>query len=148
MGTAIFAHWFRALTAALSLVLVVGSLHAASLAPKDEKSVRSVVEGQLAAFAADDAAKAFSYAAPNVRKSMVSAKNFMAMVRENYAVVYRPAAVAFFKPEAIADGVVQAVQLTDDDDVQWMAFYTLQRQKNKLWRITGCVVRSATGRMA
>lgn len=37
------------------------------------------------------AEKAFSYAAPNIRQSFASASHFLAMVRGNYAVVYRPA---------------------------------------------------------
>lgn len=148
MEMAIFRPLLKAFKAAVWLLVFTVSAHAATLAPKDEKSVRDVVQGQLAAFAADDAVKAFSYAAPNIRQSSVSAKQFMAMVRENYAVVYRPVSVSFFKPEKMGAGALQAVQLTDENDVQWMAFYTLQRQKNRLWRITGCVVKSATGRMA
>lgn len=148
MGMATLRSLLRAFKTAVLLLVLTVSAHAATLTPKDEKSVREVVQGQLAAFAADNAVKAFSYAAPNIRQSMVSAKQFMAMVRENYAVVYRPVSVSFFKPERMDAGVVQAVQLTDENDVLWMAFYTLQRQKNRLWRITGCVVKSATGRMA
>jgi Domain of unknown function (DUF4864) len=125
---------------------------AAPLTATDEKDVRGVVQAQLAAFAVDDAEKAFSFAAPNIRKSFASASHFMAMVRGNYAVVYRPASVAFLKLESLgADNksaeVVQRVQMTDANDVPWLAVYSLQRQKNKLWRITGCIVTSNTGRM-
>jgi Domain of unknown function (DUF4864) len=125
---------------------------AASFTPADEKDVREVVQAQLAAFAADDAEKAFSYAAPNIRQSFASASHFMAMVRGSYAVVYRPASVAFLKLESLSAGsknteVVQRVQMTDANDTPWLAVYSLQRQKDKHWRITGCIVTSNTARM-
>lgn len=138
--------------AALLLLVFSAAAWAATFTPADEKDVREVVQAQLAAFAADDAEKAFSYAAPNIRQSFASAGHFMAMVRGNYAVVYRPASVAFLKLESLsADNknteVVQRVQMTDANDVPWLAVYSLQRQKDKHWRITGCIVTSNTARM-
>ena len=122
--------------------------HAASLTPADEKSIRAVVEGQLAALAKDDAAKAFSYAAPNVRKAVGTAKRFLSMVQNDYPVVYRPASVAFLKPEGDGDEIVQRVQMQDASGNAWLAVYSLQRQKGNLWRITGCAVIENKGRMA
>jgi hypothetical protein len=139
--------WRRLATTLAALLLSVSAL-AAPLAAQDAKNVRSVIQAQLDAFAADDAAKAFSYAAPNVRKSIASAEHFMAMVRGHYAVVYRPASVAFMKPERDGDLVVQPVQMSDAEGVAWLTIYTLQQQKNKQWRITGCFVQGSNGRMA
>jgi Domain of unknown function (DUF4864) len=142
--------------AAISLGLTLWALAATTIAatftPADEKDVREVVQAQLAAFAADDAEKAFSYAAPNIRQAFASASHFMAMVRGSYAVVYRPASVAFLKLESLsADAknteVVQRVQMTDANDAPWLAVYSLQRQKNKQWRITGCMITSNSARM-
>jgi Domain of unknown function (DUF4864) len=118
----------------------------------EEKNVREVIQGQLAAFAADDAEKAFSYAAPNIRSAFASATRFMAMVRGQYAVVYRPASVAFLKLEGLtapneSAEVVQRVQMTDANGAPWLAVYSLQRQKNKQWQITGCIVTSNNPRM-
>nr|WP_315431101.1 DUF4864 domain-containing protein [uncultured Albidiferax sp.] len=133
--------------AVMALALLAISALAAPVSATDEKNVRGVVQAQLAAFAADDADKAFSYAAPNIRKSVASAAHFMAMVRGNYAVVYRPASVAFMKPERDGHEIVQPVQMSDAEGATWVAIYTLERQKNKLWRITGCFVQSTNGRM-
>ena len=36
----------------------------------------------------------------------------------------------------------------DDDGNAWLALYSLQRQKDKTWRITGCQVVPNKGRMA
>ena len=114
--------------------------HAEGLSAKDEKQILSVVRSQLDAFAQGDAAKAFSYAAPNIRRLMGSAEQFMEMVRNQYEVVYRPASATFLRPSGEAGEAVLKVQLTDEDGDPWTAIYTLQRQKNKSWRITGCAV--------
>lgn len=136
-----------AAAAALALLLVAAPAQAAPFTAADEKSVRSVIESQLAAFAKDDAAKAFSFAAPNVREAVGSATGFMAMVRKDYPVVYRPASVAFLKPDGKDDQAVQRVQMADSSGASWLAVYSLERQRNKAWRITGCVVVENRGRM-
>jgi Domain of unknown function (DUF4864) len=144
--------WLAKVSAWLVLLLPLAPAWAAALNAVDEKAVRTVVQAQLAAFAADDANKAFSYAAPNIQQMFGSPGNFLAMVREQYAVVYRPASVVFLKPETLsADGkskeVVQQVQMTDANAASWVATYTLAQQKNKVWRITGCIVTANTARM-
>lgn len=123
-------------------------VQAEALSAKDQKAVQAVVQSQLAAFAKDDADKAFSYAAPELRKTIGSSSAFMAMVKKSYPVVYRPASVAFLKPEGADDDVVQRVQMLDASGASWLAVYSLQRQKDKTWRISGCVVVENKGRMA
>lgn len=137
--------WLAGLLAAW---LLLGPAHAASLSATDEKNVRAVVQGQLTALARDDARKAFSYAAPNVREAVGSAAGFLDLVRRSYPVVYRPASVAFLKPESQDGLVIQRVQMLDHQGKDWLAIYSLQRQKDKAWRITGCQVVSNKGRMA
>ena len=142
------ARWLATAAWALALLAPVAPAHARPFTAADEKSVRAVVEGQLGAFARDDASKAFSYAAPNVREAVGTAANFMAMVRNSYPLVYRPASVGFLKPEGKNDQAIQRVQMTDASGNSWLAIYSLERQKNRLWRITGCVVVENKGRMA
>ena len=139
---------FKALLLLSTLTMFSVPASAASFTPADEKAVRTVVEGQLAAFAKDDANKAFAYAAPNVREATGNAASFLDMVKRGYPVVYRHTAVAFLKAEGKDDEVVQRVQLTDADGASWLAIYTLERQKGKPWRITGCQVVENKGRMA
>lgn len=122
---------------------------AAPLPDLQAREVRATVQGQLDAFAANDARKAFSFAAPSVRERMGTAERFMAMVRSGYPAVYRPASVTFLVPEALPDGtVVQRVQMTDARGTPWLATYTLQLQKDKSWRISGCDVQAHKGRVA
>jgi len=135
---------FAMALAALQLLLVA---NAAPFTAADEKTVRSVVEAQLAAFAKDDAVKAFSYAAPNIREAIGTADAFLTMVRRDYPVVYRPASVAFLKAEGKNEEVVQRVQMLDASGNSYLAIYSLQRQKGNVWRITGCVVVENKGRM-
>lgn len=137
--------WLAGLLAAWMLL---GPAHAAGLSAADEKNVRAVVQGQLTALARDDARKAFSYAAPNVREAVGTAEGFLALVRRSYPMVYRPASVAFLKPESKDGLVIQRVQMLDDQGNAWLAIYSLQRQKDKTWRITGCQVVPNKGRMA
>lgn len=118
-----------------------------ALTADDEKNIRAVVQGQLDALAKDDAAKAFSFAAPNVRESLGSAPRFLEMVQRGYPVVYRPASVAYLKAEGKSDEAIQRVQMTDQSGEPWLATYSLQRQKNRSWRITGCSVIENRGRM-
>lgn len=148
-----FAPWARRLVklclplAVLALQGLWVNAQADTLTPADEKIIRAVVNGQLAALAKDDAKKAFSYAAPSVREAVGSAADFLTMVRRDYPVVYRPASVAFLKPERKDDEVVQRVQMTDASGNAWLAIYSLHQQKNKSWRITGCAVVENKGRM-
>ena len=137
-----------ALLAAVTAWMLLASAQASPFTPADEKSVRAAVEGQLAALARDDASKAFSFAAPNVRDAVGTAPRFLAMVRKNYPMIYRPESAAFLKPEGRDDHVIQRVQMLDAEDNTWLAIYSLQRQKDKAWRITGCKIVPSKWRMA
>lgn len=102
----------------------------------------------MAALAIDDAVKAFSFAAPNVRKIVGTAPQFMRLVRSSFPAIYRPTSAAFLKPEDHHGQVMQRVQVVDASGDAWLATYSMQRQKDKSWRITGCSVVANNGRMA
>lgn len=118
----------------------MNAVAAEGVSAADTRSVRAAVQGQLDAFAADDAARAFSFAAPGIREMFGSAERFMAMVRTSYPVVYRPASVAFLVPESVGGEVIQGVHFTDEQGGLWLAIYRLQRQGDHVWRISGCQV--------
>ncbi len=131
--------WTRlALCLLWSMGLVQGA-RAAALDEGDARAVRAVVEAQLAAFAANDAERAFSYATPAIRDRFGDAETFMAMVRAGYPMVLRPAAVAFFVPTRVDDRVLQKVRLRDNAGRRWLASYQFERLDGA-WRINGCVV--------
>jgi hypothetical protein len=127
--------------------LAMARAQAEPVAAADAKAVRAVVEAQLAAFAADDAKRAFSYAAPSIRQMFQTPDRFMEMVRTGYPVVYRAASVIFLGPQWIEGQLIQGVQLTDADGSLWLATYRLERQPDSSWRISGCDVQPSSGRM-
>ena len=113
---------------------------AGPLTATEADAVRQVVIAQLRAFAEDDADSAFETATPGVREAIGNPGRFLAMVRGAYPMVYRPAAVAFLKPEEDAGLVLQMVRITDGDDKSWIALFALERQPDATWRISGCIV--------
>jgi len=118
---------------------------AAEVSAVDARAARAVIEAQLAAFAADDAERAFSFAAPAIRDSFGSADRFMAMVRKGYPVVYRPTSVRFLDPVLEGEALLQRVRMTDDTGAAWMVVYELQRQADRSWRIAACVAARSEG---
>ncbi|CAN5916594.1 DUF4864 domain-containing protein [soil metagenome] len=140
--------WLSAIAFLLTMASAGTEAQATSLSSAEAKEVRAVVEAQLAAFEADDAKQAFSYAAPKIREMFGDADAFLSMVRSGYPVVYRHASVAFMVPELEGGEVTQAVRLVDAEGGAWIAVYRLEQQKDKSWRISGCQVVASEGREA
>ena len=137
-----------ALVFATAFVLAVPvSAMAEPVMAADAKGARGVIEGQLAALAVDDAQRAFSYATPGIRAMFGDPELFLAMVRTGYPVVYRHASVSFLVPAWVDGTLLQGVHLTDAGGSIWLAIYQLERQPDKSWRIAGCTVQQATGKM-
>jgi hypothetical protein len=133
--------------AAFMVLVLTPPLHAADDVPAaDARAVRALIEAQLAAFASDDANKAFSLAAPAIQAMFVNPDRFLAMVRQSYPVVYRPASVNFLQPEWIDGKLIQRVQMADAAGAPWLVVYELQRQLDRSWRIAGCVAARGQGR--
>ena len=129
-----------------TVTLAAPLLAANEVSSADAKAVRTLIESQLAAFASDDANKAFSLAAPAIQTMFVNADRFLAMVRQSYPVVYRPASVAFLQPEWIDGKLIQRVQMADATGAPWMVVYELEQQSDRTWRIAGCVAARSQGR--
>jgi hypothetical protein len=124
----------------LALLLSASALLAEAqpvLAP-EAKAVREVIEAQIDAFRRDDAERAFSYAAPEVRKMFGTPERFMEMVRSSYAVVYRPHAVTFKDAVRVGTDIAQPVRMTDGEGRAWLVVYPMERQPDGSWRINGC----------
>lgn len=137
---------FRFLFAAWMAASFAGPSGAQDVATADAQAIRKVIEAQLDAFAADDAERAFSFAAPVIRQIFGTPERFMAMVRRGYPVVYRPASVAFLRPEVAEGEVQQAVQMQDARGEAWTTLYRMQRQPDKSWKISGVDVAPARSR--
>ena len=114
--------------------------HAGGLSEKEARGIERVVMAQLVAFANGDAASAFAATTPAVRKAAGDASRFAALMQATYPMVYRPATVVFHKPEAKGATVLQLVEITDQRMKSWMAMFALERQPDRSWAISGCVV--------
>ena len=130
----------------LSLGLATGVAWPAEVPEAQAAKAREVVQAQLDAFAADDARRAFLLASPSARRHLRSPDNFINLVRRNYAVVYRPASVAFLKPQSIDGVVTLGVQMTDAQGSAWLATYQLERQPDGIFLIDGCELVANEGR--
>jgi hypothetical protein len=123
------------------------SAQAQVVSAADAQAARTIVSAQLAAFASDDAKRAFSYAAPSIREMFGTPERFIAMVRTGYPAVYRASGVTFLIPLRVDGELLQGVHLTDADGALWLATYRLERQPDGSLRIAGCDVQPATGKM-
>ena len=126
----------RALLGALLLACACAAA-AQQLGGEEVSAMRRVIDAQLEAFSRDDHEGAFSLASPGIRERFGTAETFVRMVREQYAVVYRPATRVFLRP-VVEDGtVIFPVQLSDRAGEVWVALYTMQRVGAE-WRVAGC----------
>ena len=139
----VVAAGIAALVAAIVLLAPAGAQEPTAEA---RAAVRTVIERQLDAFRRDDAADAFSYAAPSIRRLFQTSDRFIEMVRRGYAPLTRSERPEFVRDRLMADGVfLQEVGFVGPDGKAWSAFYSLERQPDGEWRISGCVLKPAAG---
>lgn len=120
----------------LLLALLLG--FAAPAYADDVAAAQSVIRAQEQAFSRDDAAAAYSHAAPEIRQLFPQADIFMQMVRQGYAPVYRHKSFEFGEARAAGGHIAQRVQIVDDNGEAWEAMYTLELQTDGSLKITGC----------
>jgi hypothetical protein len=136
-------------TVASLLILVLAGLAArADDASRDtaRRAAHATIERQIDAFRRNDAVGAYAEAAPQIRNLFPSAETFIAMVAKGYAPVLRPRSYRFETAQETAeDEIAQGVSLQDEAGLDWVALYTLQRQVDGQWRITGCQLKKAPG---
>jgi Domain of unknown function (DUF4864) len=138
--------WLARWLMAMCLAFAATAGAAAELPEAQAKAVRAVVQAQLDAFAADDAERAFSYAAPSIHKMFGNAPTFMAMVQGQYGMLVKPESVLFLLPESAQGQVIQEVLLRDSMGRLWRATYRLEQGADEGWRINGCVVKPDDGK--
>ena len=136
----------RALLAAFVLIYAIGQSLAASDA--DQATIRDIIRSQIEAFQGDDGARAFSYATPSLRSLFGTQERFMDMVKNGYPPVYRPRSYTFGAFTDTPDGTSLAVHIQDWEGQSWVALYTLERQPDGTWRISGCSLVREPGQAA
>jgi hypothetical protein len=135
----------RMLTVSVAALLTAYLIAASGLAASAEDigTAQSIISAQEQAFARDDAATAYGFAAPGIQSFYRSPDGFMFMVRNSYAPVYRHRSFVFGEVK-VADGkIYQDVQIVDADGAAWDALYTLETQADGSLKISACILKKA-----
>ena len=128
------------------LILLIASFisfAAPACAADDVAAAQTIIRSQEQALGRDDAATAYSFAAPAIRDIFPDAETFIAMVRKSYAPVYRHKSFEFGEARVSDGRIAQQVHIVDADGELWEALYTLEQQPDGSVRITGCVLLKA-----
>lgn len=134
----------RILVGLLSLLMMDSLACAAD--ETDRSAARATIERQLEAFKKKDSATAYAQAAPQIQNMFTSPETFLAMVEQGYPPVLAPRSYSFDAVEDAGEGeLAQGLKLQDENGVDWVALYSLQKQADGQWRITGCSLKKAPG---
>jgi hypothetical protein len=121
---------------ALALVFLFGL--AAPAFADDVTAAQSVIRAQEQAFSRDDAAAAYSHAAPEIKQLFPQADIFLQMVQQAYPPIHRHKSFEFGEARAAQGRIAQRVHIVDADGQAWEAMYTLEQQPDGSLKITGC----------
>jgi hypothetical protein len=124
-----------------AFVLLAAFLAALALparAADDVAAAQGVISSQVEAFSRDDAATAYSYAAPAIHDIFPRADIFLFMVQQSYAPVYRHRSFEFGEGRVSDGQIAQRVHIIDTNGEAWEALYTLEQQTDGSLKITGC----------
>lgn len=135
----------RILATRFLLSLSLLSLAGPARAVDDVAIAQAAISSQADAIGRDDAATAYSYAAPAIRAMFPQADSFLAMARKGYAPIYRHKTFEFGESMANETSVAQKVHIVDTDGVSWNGLYTLDKQPDGSLRISGCVLQKVAG---
>ncbi|SFM03869.1 DUF4864 domain-containing protein [Methylobacterium pseudosasicola] len=134
----------------LTLLLILSFFSGPALADDGTRAAaRAVITKQVEALGRDDAPTAYAQAAPAIQEMFPNADLFIGMVRNQYRPVYRHRSFVFGEGRDTGEaGVVQSVAIQDEYGVDWTAEYSLARDADGTWRITGCRLIKAPGTSA
>jgi Domain of unknown function (DUF4864) len=120
------------------LAFMLFGLAAPASAGDGVAAAQGVIRSQAEAFGRDDAAAAYSYAAPAIHDMFPQADIFMTMVQRSYAPVYRHKSFEFGEARVEGSWIAQRVHIVDANGEAWEALYTLEAQPDGTFKITGC----------
>lgn len=126
------------------LVAILIGLATPVRAADDVAAAQSTIRAQGDAISRDDAAAAYSYAAPVIKQVFTQPEIFMFMVRQGYAPLYKPRSFEFGAGRVLDSGVAQVVYITDAEGIAWEALYTLEKEPDGNFKITGCSLKKVT----
>ena len=131
------------------LCLAIGQpVFAQQVGDADSTAIQGVIHDQIEAFKAGDDERAYSFAAPSIREIFPTVDRFIEMVQQGYRVLYRPAEYRFGRSTEVDGEIYQEVIATDEAGKLWQAVYTLRRQADGSWKITGVKLNPFSGASA
>ena len=116
------------------------------LSDADRSAIRQTIQGQIEAFKADDADRAFSFATPMIQSRFGDSSRFVAMVKRGYMPVYRPRQVEFTDLLDVRGKPTQRIVVIGPDNDVFSAYYMMERQDDESWRISGVILRPIADR--
>ena len=123
---------------ALLIVFVMPiTTSAQTVSNDDQATFQQIISDQIDAFREDDAAAAFSFAAPGVQQKFNNPQTFITMVKRGYLPVYRPQQFTFGTISDELGHPTQRVSVIGPDGTLWIALYGMQKQPDGSWRIGG-----------
>lgn len=126
-------------------VLFLSSLVVGAMAQNIEKSdtieIQRVISDQLSAFIENDGPRAYSHAAPSVKKLFPDPNYFMAMVERGYGAIYRSTTHDFGRNRVENGNIYQELILTGKRGITWESIYALSKQDDGSWKIMGVQMR-------
>ena len=124
--------------AVVLLVICLLGLALPARAADDVAAAQGIIRSQVEALGRDDAATAYSYAAPAIHDIFPRADIFLFMVQQSYAPVYRHKSFEFGEARVSDGQIAQRVHIVDANGEAWEALYTLEQQPDGSLKITGC----------
>ena len=138
----------RVFAVAALWLFALGAPAQADLTADDWTQIKRVIAAQRDALVSGDGDRAFTYAAPGIRRHFGDVATFMRMVQQSYAALIDARYVEFLDGALIGGDVVQPLRLVMNDGTVWVALYGMQRQGDGSWRIASCVIAPSTVRSA
>ena len=132
----LFPRITRSLAIAAALFVAAPLAVSTAAAQSTETLSHQTIAGQIEAFRARDGERAYSYAAPGVKRYFRSPSAFMTMVQRGYKPVYAPRDYAFGRFGEKDGQVIQEVLITGPEGKEWAALYTLEEQGDGSMLIT------------
>ena len=136
----------RSILAVVLLAFMSVAAFAQSISETEKTEFQRIIAAQISAFRADDGPTAYSFAAPVVRNIFPTPEIFMSMVKRGYPQVYRPQSFNF--TEALIDPLgrpAQKMLVVGPDGKTYEALYSMEKQPDGTWRISGCTLLEIPG---
>ena len=136
----------RSVLAVVLLAFISVAAFAQSISETEKTEFQRIITAQISAFRADDGPTAYSFAAPVVRNIFPTPEIFMSMVKRGYSPVYRPQSFNF--TEALIDPMgrpAQKMRVVGPDGKTYEALYSMEKQPDGTWRISGCTLLEIPG---